>query len=168
MIEPHAMPGRGGSATDRVREGVTGFTRDALELGELQAMLLAEDFGRAKSKIVWGILLLSAAGVLSLAVLTVLLGAAGGGLADALEWPEWAGRLAVSGVALVLLALAALLGIRMLTKSAEPLGRSAAEFKENWRALKTAVTNPSDATPPEYDAAAFRELPARPPARRYR
>ena len=168
MIEPNAVHQGGGSAADRVREGVSGFTRDALELGELQAMLLAEDFGRAKSKIVWGVALLSAAGVLSLAVLTVLLGAAGGGLADALRWPEWAGRLAVSGVALLLLALAAWLGVRMLLKSAEPLGRSSAEFKANWRALKTALTNPSDAAPPGHDGATFREMPPRPPARRFR
>lgn len=134
-----------GSATDRVRRGVQGFTRDALELAELQVLLFAEDFRKAKTKIAIGLTLLSVAGVLSLAVITVVLLACGGGLADGLDWPAWAGQLLVSGIALVLLVVAALIGVRLLIKSGEPLSRSASEFQSNWTALKTAVTGPSSA-----------------------
>jgi hypothetical protein len=123
-----------------VRRNVLNFARDLWELAELQCQLVRHDAREASSRAVLSLGLAGAAIVFALAVVPMLLLAAGWLLINRLEVPHDIAFGIMALVALVVAALLAWTGWRALRNGMATFKRSGEEMGQNLRWIKSSLT----------------------------
>lgn len=121
------------------RASVRTFVADIIELGELQAMLVAADAKNASSSVKFGLMLLVIGSVGTLAALTLLLFGAATAVQEQFEWSAAASQLLTAIVAVVTLGLLSFAGVNQLTKALAEFRNSTCELSNNLGAVKSAL-----------------------------
>lgn len=135
-----------GGNLDRPQRTFGNLGHDAVELLELQAKLFMIDTRESARSLIYGVVMLLAAGVLMLAGSTVLAFSLAWLFYDVLEWPRPLAFLAAGGIVLVICAVVGWLSIRKLLQAAKVYRRSGRELSRNLQWFRNAWKRPARPT----------------------
>jgi len=135
-----------GANLDRPQRTFGNLGHDAVELLELQAKLFMIDSRESARSLIYGAVMLVAAGILMLAGTTVLAFSLAWLFSDVLQWPRPLAFLAAGGIVLLICGLVGWLSVRKLLQAAKVYRRSGRELSRNLQWLRDAWKRPARPT----------------------
>ncbi len=130
------------SGVDRPQRSFGNLGHDVVELVELQAKLFMIDTRESARALIYGVILVLAAGILMLTGATVMAFSLAWLFYDVLEWPRPLAFLAAGGAVLLICAIVGWLGIRKLLRAVRVYRRSGRELSRNLQWFRDAWKRP--------------------------